>query len=377
MSPRLREAGRKKQAMKKQSGFTLIEFIVSMGITLLVMATALETFRDAIKTSDRVSQMSEMSDNLRAGLNLMVQDMIQAGSGVPTGGIPIPNTSNGATPACNTGFTPKRPSPTAGTFFPACNFVLAAIEPGSNMGPQITSPDTLPGVQTDIITFLYADPADDFNNVQINSAACPGTISANGDTATFSTNAGCVNFSTTDFNVSPGDLILFSNAKGMAIQTVTSLTNSGQVLKFVTGDAFGFNQSGQPNGTMIQMQSSPGVYPQTSATRIWMISYYLDNTTVPNNVRLVRQVNFNPAQPVGETLENLQFTYNFVDGVTNPSNQASIPAGLSENQIRAVNILLGVRSPVASFLNNSRRYLRSNLQTQVSLRSMAYVNQYK
>ena len=99
-------------------------------------------------------------------------------------------------------------------------------------------------------------------------------------------------------------------------------------------------------GTIWQLQTSSscgGALPAflvTTATRIWMISYYLDNITSPPYVRLIRQVNFNTPTPVGETLENLQFTYNFVDGATNPANQATVPTGNTESQIRSVNVLL-------------------------------------
>jgi hypothetical protein len=77
---------------------------------------------------------------------------------------------------------------------------------------------------------------------------------------------------------------------------------------------------------------------------------------------------------VGDTLENLQFTYNFVDGVTNPASQPTTPAGLSESQIRAINVSLWARSP--RLWAQTGHYLRDNLSTQISLRSMAFVNKY-
>ena len=110
-----------------------------------------------------------------------------------------------------------------------------------------------------------------------------------------------------------------------------------------------------------------------------MISYYLDNVTAPPFVRLIRQVNMKTPAPVGETLENLQFTYNFVDGVTNPTNQAAVPTGNSESQIRSVNVYLAARSgyQVHSGTQTQTLFARTNLQTQVSLRSLAYVNRYQ
>jgi hypothetical protein len=256
--------------------------------------------------------------------------------------------------------------------------VLPAIEPGANLGPQIVSPDATPGPNTDIITMLYADNSLALDQDPINRTAgpggpaCNGTIAANGSTVQFDSN--CVNLTGGNIRINPGDLIMFSNAQGNAIQTVTDV--AGQQLTFGNNDAFKLNQRTDPSGTIKQLQSPPGsgTYPPTTATRIWMITYYLDNVTDPQHVRLVRQVNFNPPQPVGEVLENLQFTFNFVDGVTNPSNQPTVPAGLSENQIRAVNLFLGARSTATS--TKTRKFLRTSLATQVSLRSMAYVSRY-
>src|SRR5260370_11595616 len=102
-----------------------------------------------------------MTDNLRAGLNFVQQDLLQAGRGIPTTGIPIPNTPNGAG-TCNAGVALNRPSLAGGTTFPQCNLVLPSIEPGSAMGPLITSPDATAGNPsnppsfTDEITILYA-----------------------------------------------------------------------------------------------------------------------------------------------------------------------------------------------------------------------------
>jgi hypothetical protein len=109
-----------------------------------------------------------------------------------------------------------------------------------------------------------------------------------------------------------------------------------------------------------------------------MISYYLDNTTDPAHVRLIRRVNFNPGYAVSETIENLQFTYNFVNGGTVLANQSAVPVGYSENQIRNVTVNLGARSDTpTTAAGNKVKYLRTNLQTQVTIRSLAYFSQYE
>ena len=248
---------------------------------------------------------------------------------------------------------------------------------------------------------MYVDNTLGLDNKPINQApfaadpGCAGTISPSGDTVVFDNftmylgKINCTDLSKANVPVSPGDLILFSNANGNAIQTVTAV--SGQTLTFASGlaagDAFNLNGTGKPAGTLIQLQNYTtsgsgvrtylGTYPPTTASRIWMISYYLDDTTDPGRVRLMRRTNFKPAVAVGETIENLQFTYNYVSGGTILSNQPDVPANFSENQIRSVGVYLGARSDNALNTTGTSAYMRNSIQTQVCLRSLSYVDQYK
>jgi prepilin-type N-terminal cleavage/methylation domain-containing protein len=374
------------------AGFTLIELMIAMVVTMVLLYAAMRAFKDASQSSKQISLASDMTDNLRAGLNFIQQDLVQAGTGIPPTGIPIPNTPNGAG-TCNAGLALKRPSLLGGTFFPQCNLVLPSIEPGQALGPLITSPDATagnpsnPASFTDEITMLYADNSSGLEGKPVNQPAlggnpgCPaGSITVNGQTVTFDPT--CVNvaaMTASGAQIQPGDLIMFSNSLGSALQVVTSA--SGNVLNFAPGDAFDLNGRNDPSGTILQLRNAgcttpANCWPPTTVTRIWMITYYLDNVADPTHVRLVRRVNFNTANPVGETMENMQFTYNFVDGVNNPVNQASVPATNTEAQIRSVNIYLGARSNSLVHEGNKTLYTRDNLVSQVSLRSMAYVNNY-
>jgi hypothetical protein len=223
------------------------------------------------------------------------------------------------------------------------------------------------------------------NAQPVNGTSCPGgSISASGNTATFdSTCFNITSLAASGVQINPGDLIMFSNPNGSALQVVTSV--SGQTLGFSSGDAFRLNgMTSAAGGTIVQIQNYTinaitghknylGTYPQTLATRIWMVSYWLDNVTDPIHVRLDRALNFNAPQPVGETLENLQFTFNFNDGIA--VNEITIPTGYSESQVRSVNLYLSTRS--TSMLGQTKTYARENFQTQLSLRSMAYVNRYQ
>ena len=391
----------KTPSQKKHAGFTLIEMMLAMAVTLVLLYTAVQVFRDATYSNQVVVQAADMSDNLRAGLNMIQEDLQQAGQGIPVGGINIPFTSNGSTTSpCGTTAAINRPMLGGTTTFPPCNSTMPAIEPGNELGPPITAPDAIAGtVQnpnsiTDEVTMLYADNTLGLQTKPINqpptasppTTGCPnGSLRYSGGTLTVTFDAtNCINLAASPYTtVNVGDLVLFTNTQGNAILYVTAA--SGNTLTFGINDPFKLNGRTEQSGTIQQLETSttcggaPTCFPATTATRIWMVSYYLDNVTAPPFVRLVRQINMPPAYtptPVGETMENLQFTYNFVDGATNPSNQSTVPAGNSESQIRSVNVYLGARSSYQVHSGNTVAFSRSNLMTQVSLRSMAYTNRY-
>ena len=389
---------------RKLAGFTLIELMIAMAVTMILLYAAVVAFRDASLTNQLVTQNSDMADNLRTGLNLIQTDLQQAGSGIPTGGIPLPFTSNNSTTSpCGTTPALVRPKLNGLTTFPPCNSTLPAVEPGNAMGPFITAPDASTGLPTnqssytDEITVVYADnlgldarPINAQATTNPANPGCPnGKLSLSGTTLTAvfdgttlnsQGNYNCVNFLKNGITVNVGDLIMFSNSYGEALLAVTNV--NGQTLTFAKGDSFGLNGRTENGGTINYLQANGcggtnTCFANTSATRVWMVSYYLDNTSSPPYIRLVRRVGLNPATPVGETLENLQFTYNFVDGNGNPANQAIVPAGDSESQIMLVNVFLGARSSYQVHEGIHTFYSRDNLMTQVSIRSNAYTNQYQ
>ena len=362
--------------MRKQTGFTLVEFAIAMGIVTVSLAATMMAFKDATQVNQNVNLNEDMTDNMRAGLNLMEQDLIQTATGIPTGGISVP--AKAATSTCTSGVTNiLRPTLTGSANFPTCNVAMPAIEPGFALGPN----------NTDELTLLYQDNSLNLSTWPINlgvgngapgtNGGCAGSISLSGSSATFDPKC-VVSPSPSGATINAGDLLMFSNANGNTLVMVTSV--SWPTVFFAANDPFKLNQTGDPCGTLIQLQTGNACpsttqglsYPPTTVERVTMISYYLDNTSVPGHVELIRRINFNTGQTVGDTLQNLHFTYNFSDGVT--VNQTTVPTGFSENSIRSVNIYLGAQSDAIS--QKTGQYIQSSVQTQVSLRSMAYVNKY-
>ena len=92
------------------------------------------------------------------------------------------------------------------------------------------------------------------------------------------------------------------------------------------------------NGTVDDLATTAPVTAQSSSvSRIRMITYYLDTTLDATTPRLIRHMNWgDPAvalnqrgQTVAFAIENLQFTYDMLDGVTNPSNVRMVAADLT------------------------------------------------
>ncbi len=337
--------------MHKQSdaGFTLAETLIAMMLTLVVMGAAIDTFTRSTLLVGTSRVISETNHGLQAGMSLMVRDFIQTGQGIPLGGIPVPS-GLGALQI-------RRPGPTAGLMFDA-GTTLPAMSPGADLGP------TLIGVATDMVTIMYADrtlPLSQFTLV---------AIAANGSSMTVNPGTPVTGVD----GIKDGDLILFSNALGFAIQAVTS-TPAAQIVDFATNDPLRINQRAAPQGTIMNLQSAPGAYPPTTATRINMISYYVDTTTDPALPRLVRRLGNGPALAIALGVENLQFTYDLVDGVTNPNNVPALPIGNSANQLRKANLFLSARS---QDLNpQTGQSFRNSMATQVGLRSLSFVDRYK
>lgn len=380
--------------MKRGNGFSLIEMLVSIVILLIVVSTATLMLVQAQHATDGVALMANTQENLRAALHFITRDLTQAGEGIPPAGITLPNTAAGVSAVLRPG---------TATTFPTTYTLLPVITPGYEIGQVAKSvnPQTgavLTGVNTDVINILYADntlvdPAGhSLNSYPIVQAApatpvCTGVINATGLTVTLAT--GCFTMPGTPTPISVGNLILFTNQNGTALEYVTGV--AGQVITFAAGDPAGLNQTGLANGTVANLKSG-GVFPPTTIQRVWLVSYYIDSTTNPSKPQLVRQVNYpgypvaapaNPPQQIGDCIEDLGFSFDITNS-TAPAGTYPIGAGDAPfpsapdtpAQIRAVNVFIAGRSEYTYQGSLTPQYFRNNLSTQVSLRSMSFQNQF-
>jgi prepilin-type N-terminal cleavage/methylation domain-containing protein len=373
--------------MQRQDGFTLTELLVTTTIMLLVSGAALTTFRNALTINDSAGQLADANQNLRAGTNQLVKDLMMAGRIIGPGGIPVPT---GAGVAAF-----KRPGPNGSSL----TFNLVADDDTSLNLPDIVTGyqlgPTINGSRTDMVTIMTID---EFMPLLTSKAS--GTL-ANTETtidpagANLTVAGTCVWLTgdavldTSPINV--GDLVFFKNPNGTALQTVTS--KDATHIYFASGDPndfFRFNQRNTAySGTVLNLKSAVDLttsFPTTTMFRALMITYYVeyDIAHPATPPRLTRKVNNFAAQALAGVVEDLDLTYDLVDRVYNPAEVQSLPTtftfsgntvSYNSNQIRKVNIHVGVRSEQIS--KPAQDYIRNHISTSVDVRSMAAVDRYR
>jgi type II secretory pathway pseudopilin PulG len=355
-----------------ESGFTMLELLVSTSISLIVIGVAMTAFKDGVGMNELATQVADASQNLRSGANLLVRDLMQTGRGIPIGGISIPLASAGATQIL-------RPSPPGLSYFfnNTTATTLSALTTGAQLGPAVD------GRATDIVTLLMGDSIlDDFlaQPLQVNVSTTPGSVpklAADGSSFSVGTNTGWIGGDLLNGRapVKPGDLILFTNPSGStAIQTVTRVDTSNVYFEVNSNDTFNLNQRTVTAGSITQMLGAA-----LTAQRVLMYTYYVDAPT-GGMPRLMRRLNQFAGQALAGVVEDLELSYDVVDGAINPTDVRDLPytaSGVtySANLIRKANIHIGVRSEVMSIKQHD--YRRNHLSTVVSLRNLAFVDRYR
>jgi prepilin-type N-terminal cleavage/methylation domain-containing protein len=325
-------------------GFSLVETLVVLALCSLLMGGVMELFRQGINITSAATERSEMQQNTRVALNLMAQDFSIAGTGFVDGGIQLP-TGTGSN-------NPKRgcSSASCGTWDYLTDNRMYAITPGDGLGP------TLGGVATDTVTLVYRDP-----DLATLSAATLASVNSTGTQIT--TQAGAT------AGIQANDVLMLCNSLGCAAGVVTSVATGSNQINFADGDSLNFNQSTISVGN-IKSISNSGVFPPTTAYRIFVISYFIE----ASRMRLMRQINAHPPVPVAEVVENLQITYDTFSDDTLAAVADLPTAGDVPNQIRKVNISITVRAPQRQARDG--QYDRFGAKTSVSVRNLSFNDRY-
>lgn len=360
----------RRSALANAAGFTLTETLVAMAVGAVIMGATMMALSNAITANQSVLRLTGMNNTARAAMDLMVRDFLQVGSGLPPGHVI-------STPSGSGSLLIRLPGP------PGTNFTnqtgdtdIAAVVPGTGLGPMVN------GVATDVLTVLMAD--NNFNDIAITAINSTSVTVAPG-----------VNIDSGPDRVQTGQLMMVVKGSFTTLVQVTAVDPATRRLTFASGDSLRLNQPGAADGTLAALNAAaPANTPaNTRVTRIRMITYYID-AAEPNRPRLVRRINnghptvFDNSlgTVVGFHVENLRISFDLADGATNPADVrfstadlngtgACNPNPCSPTQIRKINVSLTSRSDNAD--QQGTRVFRNTLTSQVSLRGMAFLNEYQ
>ncbi|SRR5713101_5521925 len=395
------------QRFQNQRGFSLVELLVAMAITIIVMAAAMMMFMKSLDTNDMTMLMAEMQANARAGTNALAQDINQAGTGIAWGGFTLPsgggaeNFGNNATYMNPNNFytVPASAGPPA---TPATN-VMYGITPVDGGGPAIAGPannGTGIAVQMDGINLVYADPILSSSDPTVSNWTTPPapgpSVADNGANITITMPNGmlpAVNDNNSGIRI--GDVLTLNNSVVGVVSNIAP--GPPAVITLSPGDPYNINQFGLSGS--VRSLSTGGVYPNpVNVMRLLVITYFLQgidalgnpvtkaNAPTAVDFRLMRQVNQQAASIVAEHINYLQFSYDLGDStcaVTAPMSHipdaveptaCGIPtAKPAYDKIRTVYINLAARSAKP---DKRGVYYQTTVNTTVGPRSLSYNNTY-
>ena len=333
-----------------ESGFTLVEFLVASGAALILVAGTFTFLGNVFSSGTTMRQVMDTQQKIRVALNEIAREVVRAGTGMPSSGIAIPNGNNSQSIArggagANLGnlTTP--------------NNVLAILSPGDGVGP------TIAGVATDAITIVTVDQSSPGCNID--------DITPSGSQVDW-----VEDISAGVNQLFVGDFLLFTNVNASVFGQITNIQTNGNnnSSNFANSDPMNFNQPSAANGNINSLANAgnPVTFPPTTATRVKVITYYLDNSDTAHP-KLMRQINSETVQLVAEDIYNLQFAYDLFDYDTNTptTNQATTN---SPNQIRAVSVAIEGRSTEVNRQTND--YYSFGLTSKVNVRNSTFRNRY-
>ncbi len=327
------------------AGFTLLEFTVANAITMVVLAGTFQLLNMAFKVNSSIGEVMSTQQNIRVAMNTIARDITMAGTGLPDGGIAIPN---GAGAVALT-------RPGAGGTLPTGDNVIPILSPGNSVV-------TVAGTATDVITVVSID--------QESPAWTVTAVDPAGTQVSFAQDIRAVG---TWQMAADTTVLVFSSPNGACFGVVTSVSATASQANFAAADVLNLNQPAAAAGNIKSLKNADGTYPPMSATRVNLITYYLNNSN-PAHPRLMRAVNAQTPQVTVEDVDNLQFSYDLFDFDTNVST-SNQPSTTSPNQIRSVNIQLNGRSP--AILSNTKDFYRFGLVSKVNIRNATFRNRYE
>ena len=342
-----------------ESGFTILEMMVSMVLFLAVTGMIWGALSVARYGRNTVNEEVELSKTVRVGLNLIGHDTYNAGYGYPLrSAVVLPDNR-----ITNLLGLPNDFDSTRDTVPP----ILA----GNNI--TLNSLNPVAGTRTDQVTFLYKDST--FNPVaNVGTVLVSSPLSINAATTTGTGIDEIVPLSGSNSVCRINDLYLISGNTGSTLGLATALSGSNKV-QFSNGDVLGINQTGS---------SGPlrGITVPASMHRVLMVTYFVttDGTltrrkyaNAPVQIPAVAFVD----EPLVYGVENFQIQYVMDDGSIRDNPGAGpdgVPGNADDEQslleaVRQIRFSINVRSIER---DTAGQFFRTSMTSTFSTRNLGY-----
>ncbi len=331
-----------------QTGFSLLELIVTMAILLIVTAAVLSQVKSVFQASNVAYEMTDAQQGVRFAHEYINRDLVTTGDGlkginnirVPLGFVQTYITTN----------------PVTNTTDP--NYVtLPVITSNDNVAAGTAVADSNPAVNilpgTDRITILMIDP--NFVPMSLPSNA----INASGS------NVSVTPAQLAAGNFASGEIYFITSQYGATFGSITNVTgvngNSPNLI-FANSDVYDMNVPSAANGNISYV--SRGTNNQavpTSVMRMQMLQYFVNaNGVLIRRAFGVRGAGFTDST-IAENVTNLQFRY-FLNNTAQPVSQLS--TAQQQTALRQVEVAVSVRTahPVA---NGQRPVVSATTSTSV------------
>lgn len=332
-----------------ESGFSLLELLVSMVIFLVISGSVWGLLRAAQMGRSTITEQVQLGKNLRVSLNLISRDAFNAGYGYPATSTVI--------------LGDNRITTTLG--IPADTDTTRDTVPPVMAGNNITlnTFNTTANTRTDQVSFIYKDST--FN-------AASGFSQPLGINTRTTTAGGVVELTAAGGNSSCriNDLYLLTGQGGSTLGIATGLGGTTSI-QFANGDALGFNQAGLL-GVLNEITAS-------SVYRVRLVTYYV---TADGILMRREYVNILPAvafvdEPLVYNVDNFQIQYVMDDGtlLDNPSAGPDGVAGTADDVQANLAAVRQVRFTVSSRSTEkdaNGQYYRETMSTTVSTRNLGY-----
>ena len=379
-------------------GFSLVELLTAMALSLLMFALTFTLVQQLDNTADVVGSMSDVNENVRAAVNMVSRDLSTAGENIPLGGIPLPY--GGTATAI------KRPYPSTSNFPTPLSggaLYMPVLIAGNGLGPTQGSGSS--SIKTDVVTMIGVNQTSSFYPTAVNTTTSAPTFSSASATITVSTTAAGY--------VSPGQLIMLTDANSSCLLAISSVNTTTGVITFThsdtTNDLMGINQfptvsatngsitSGPTSGTILQLETATQnsgkttyAWPATlTAYPILMTTYYLDSSTPERNLIKLTSKGTSGCASVSCTntvalgINVLQVFYSLSPPATSNGVQSdptenpwptTTDTGNTPNDIRKV-VLNVVGETNHKNFANSQWYSRE-IRNAVTIQNLDYYNKY-